>query len=110
MFQKIIAASLTWIQRIRRYFIRSRDSLLAGRKKKDGQLAVSLLFSAAFIAGVCIKLALSFFVTIGYDDYHSVGTRNALSLIELQEKTLKGGGSLAYIPKQSSGPVCTDSK
>ncbi len=110
MFQEIIDKFVARIQRVRKYLVQAKNVSPMGWAKKNAPLPVGLLFFGAMIIGVFIKLALSSFVTIGYDDYHSAGTKNAISLIELQEKTLREGGSLAYIPKQNSGPACTDLK
>lgn len=86
------------------------DSLSGKSRKGDISVSVSLLFLGAFVFGVLIKLVLSFFITIGYDDYRLASSPQGISLIELQAKTLGEGGSFTYTPKQGAGPVCVDSK
>ena len=86
------------------------DSLSGKSRKGDVSVSVGLLFLGAFVSGILIKLVLSFFITIGYDDYRLTSSPRWISLIELQAKTLGEGGSFAYTPKQGAGPVCVDSK
>ena len=90
--------------------IRYPDSLSGKSGKGDVSVSVGLLFLGAFVSGILIKLVLSFFITIGYDDYRLASSSQGISLIELQAKTLGEGGSFAYTPKQGAGPVCVDSK
>lgn len=84
--------------------------LLRKSGRGDVPVSVSLLFLGAFVLGILTKLLMSFFLTIGYDDYRLASGGRAISLIELQTKTLKEGGSFAYAPRRGTGPVCSDSK
>ena len=90
--------------------LRYPGSLSVKSGKGDISVSVGLLFLGAFVSGILIKLVLSFFITIGYDDYRLASSPQGISLIELQAKTLGEGGSFAYTPKQGAGPVCVDSK
>jgi len=88
-----------------------RPSFLFGKSgKEDVSVSVGLLFFGAFLSGILIKLLLSFFITIGYDDYRLMSDSRGISLIELQAKVLGEGGSLTYTPERGAGPVCVDSK
>lgn len=73
-------------------------------------LSVGWLFFVSLLLGILLKLVFSHFVTIGYDDYHVINARQTVNLVELQEKTLREGGSLAYVSRHASGPLCRDSE
>lgn len=111
-------ASTIYGERLKKFFSRMRakgeqssltkPALGEEESGQTGQGSAGWLFLGALAGGVLVKLVFSFFVTIGYDDYHVVGKTETISLTALQEKTLAAGGSLAYVPRQVGGPVCAD--
>lgn len=70
--------------------------------------SVMVLFFVALIVGIITKLFFGSFITIGYDDYRLEHSQSNMNLTALQKNLLAQGGSLAYEPKQLSGPACPD--
>jgi hypothetical protein len=105
-----IVRLFSWIKRERRSSSPQQDFSRTESGEKSVPLSVGWLFFVSLLLGILLKLVFSHFVTIGYDDYHVINARQTVNLVELQEKTLREGGSLAYVSRHASGPLCRDSE
>ncbi len=81
-----------------------------GLQSQAASIRVERLFFVALAVGVVVKIMASSLVTLGYDDYRLSASAPTLDLGAIQERVLVGGGSLAYTPTTSIGPVCTDTE
>lgn len=105
-----IVRLLSWIKRERRNSSPQQDSSKTESGEKNTPFSVGWLFFVSLLFGILLKLVFSHFVTIGYDDYHALKAQQTVNLVELQERTLREGGSLAYVSRHASGPLCHDSE
>lgn len=105
-----IARLFSWIKRERSNSSPQQDSSRAESGEENMPLSVGWLFLVSLLFGILVKLVFSHFITMGYDDYHALKAQQTIHLVELQEKTLREGGSLAYVSRHASGPLCRDSE
>ncbi len=101
---------LSWIQRKEKDASQEQGSAVTEAIEDKTPFSVGWLFFGSILLGILVKLVFSHFVTLGYDDYHAAKARHTESLVALQEKTLKEGGSLAFVSQHASGPLCRDSE